>query len=144
MAEHTFEVEIAAPPETVYDIWTNPERSPGWTEGLTRVTDVTGAPGQAGTRWTAWFGRTAASVQVTVGQRPHRFAWRVRLGPLSSEFDSTFEPSPSGTRMAETVRTRGVIGWAWNRILSTGSYRGSFRGELQAFARICEREGRPR
>jgi hypothetical protein len=42
--------------------------------------------------------------------------------------------------MTETVRTRGLLGSLWNRILSTGSYRGSFRGELRAFARIVERE----
>lgn len=42
--------------------------------------------------------------------------------------------------MTETVRTAWLIAWLWNRILSTGRYRGSFRGELETFARICERE----
>lgn len=139
MAQHSFTVEIGAPPETVYDVWVSPARMPEWTEGLARVTDVTGEPGQAGTRYTAWFGRTAATVTVVVGERPTRFAWRVRLGPLAAEFDSRFERSGSGTRMVETVRTRGILAWLWNRILSTGRYRGSFRGELDNFARICER-----
>lgn len=34
------------------------------------------------------------------------------------------------------------IAWLWNRVLSTGGYRGSFRGELRTFARICEQEMR--
>lgn len=140
MAVHSFAVDISAPPETVYDIWVDPVRMPEWTEGLTRVTDVTGEPGRAGTCYTAWFGRAAAAAEVVVGERPARFAWRVRLGPLAAEFDSRFEPSGSGTRMIETVRTRGLVGWLWNRVLSTGRYRGSFRGELETFARICELE----
>lgn len=140
MAAHSFSVEIAAPPGTVYDLWMSPDRWPEWAEGMTRVSDLDGAPGQPGARWTVWFGRTSATVAVVVGERPRRFTWRVRLGPLSAEFDATFDPSGSGTRMTETVRTRGVLGWLWNRVLSTGSRRGSFRGELQTFARICERE----
>jgi polyketide cyclase/dehydrase/lipid transport protein len=142
MAQHTFTIDIAAPPETVYDIWVDPERSLEWTEGLTKVTDISGELGRAGTSYRAWFGPTASRVQVVVGERPRRFAWQVRLGPIAAEFDSSFEPSSSGTMMTETVRTTGLISWLWNRVLSTGSYRGSFRGELRAFARICEREAR--
>lgn len=140
MAQHSFEVDIAAPPERAYDVWVDAERSVEWTQGLTRVSDISGLPGQAGTRYSAWFGRTRAAVEVTVGDRPRRYAWRVRLGPLAAEFDTRFERSGSGTRMTETVRTRGPLGWLWNRVLSTGSYRGSFRGELRAFARIVEDE----
>lgn len=142
MAEHSFTVDIAAPPESAYDLWVNPERSLEWTEGMTRVTDISGAVGRAGTRYTAWFGGTPAAVEVTLADRPRRFAWHVRLGPLAAEFDTTFDPSGSGTRMTETVRTRGLIAWLWNRVLSTGGYRGSFRGELRMFARICEQEMR--
>lgn len=140
MAAHSFEVDIAAPPELVFDIWVDPERSPEWTDGLTRVSDISGMPGRAGTRYAAWFGRTRAAAEVIVGDRPRRYAWNVRLGPLAAEFDTRFDPSGSGTRMTETVRTRGLVAWLWNRVLSTGSYRGSFRGELRAFARIVERE----
>lgn len=142
MAQHTFRIDIAAPPETVYDIWSDPARSPEWTEGLTKVTDISGPVGRAGTSYTAWFGRAGARVDVIAGDRPRRYAWRVRLGPIAAEFDSSFEPSTSGTTMTETVRTAGPVAWLWNRVLSTGTYRGSFRGELREFSRICEREAR--
>lgn len=142
MAQHTFRIDIGARPESVYDIWADPVRSVEWTEGLTKVTDISGSPGHAGTSYTAWFGRTGARVEVIAAERPARFTWRVRLGPIAAEFDTSFEPSASGTRMTESVRTTGVVAWLWNRILSTGSHRGSFRGELRAFARICEREAR--
>lgn len=140
VAEHSFVIEIAAPPETVYDTWIDPNRMPEWTEGLSRVTDVIGLPGQTGTRYTVWFGRTSAAAEVMIGERPTRFDWRVRMGPLAAEFQSSFHASGDGTRMSETVRTRGLLAWLWNRILSTGRYRGSFRGELETFRRICERE----
>lgn len=142
MAEHSFMVDVGAPPEQVFDTWVDPRRSLEWTEGMSAVSDIAGPPGRAGTRYRAGFGRAVATVEVLVGDRPRRYAWRVDLGPLSAEFDTRFERTPAGTRMTETVRTRGLLGWAWNRILSTGSYRGSFRGELRAFAEICERDRR--
>ena len=50
MAHHQFTVDIAAPIEQVYDLWTDPDRMSQWIEGVTNVTDVTGPAGQAGTR----------------------------------------------------------------------------------------------
>lgn len=140
MAEHSFTIQIAVPPEWAFDIWVDPKRSVEWTEGLRTVSDLSGPAGQAGTRYRAGFGRVAGLVEVLVGDRPRRYVWRVRLGPLSAEFDTRFEATGSGTRMTETVRTRGLLGWAWNRILSSGSYRGSFLGELRVFGGICERD----
>jgi hypothetical protein len=144
MAEHSFTVEIAVPPEWAYDIWVDPRRSLEWTEGMNVVSDITGPPGRAGTRFRAGFGRAVGTVEVLVGERPSRYLTRVELGPLRAEFDSRFEATATGTRMTETVRTRGLLGWFWNRILSTGGYKGSFRGELLVFAGICERDWKAR
>ena len=144
MAEHSFTIDIAVPPEWAFDIWVDPNRSVEWTEGMNVVSDIDGPPGVAGTRYRAGFGRAVGTVEVLAGDRPRRYDWRVRLGPLSAEFDTRFEPTPSGTRMTETVRTRGLLAWLWNRILSTGGYRGSFLGELRVFGGICERDWRER
>lgn len=144
MTRHAFTIEIAAPPETVFDIWVDLDRIPEWTEGLTRVTDRVGPAGRAGTRYKAWFGRAAARVEVLVGERPRRYDWRVRLGPLVAEFTTELVDSGTGTRLTETVRTRGLLGAIWSGILSTGSWKGSFRGELATFARICEGREPPR
>lgn len=140
MGDHAFVIDIAAPRETVFDLWMDVGRMPEWTEGLTRVTDVRGALGRAGTRYSAWFGRSRADVEILVGDRPHRVGWRVRIGPLAAEIHAVFDDAVGGTRMTETVRTRGFIAGAWARILATGGYRGSFRGELRHFAAICERD----
>lgn len=58
MDDHVFPIENAAPPERAFDLWLDVERMPEWNEGLTGVTDLSGAPGQAGTRYTALFGRS--------------------------------------------------------------------------------------
>jgi hypothetical protein len=37
-----FVVQVSAPREQVFDLWTNLDRAHEWIEGLTRITDVTG------------------------------------------------------------------------------------------------------
>ena len=135
-------IDIGAPPVRVFDLWVDVERMPEWTEGLTRVTDVSGPTGEAGTRWSAWFGRSRAGAEIVAADRPRHVAWTIRFGPLAAEIDCRFEPVAAGTRMTETIRTRGLVGGMWRRILSAGTYRGSFRGELATFARLCERDSR--
>lgn len=140
MGDHVFSIAIDAPPERVFDLWVDVARMPQWTEGLTRITDLTGPPGEAGTRYTAWFGRSRAGVEIIAADRPRHVAWAIRFGPLVAEIDCRFEPQAAGTRMTETIRTRGVIGSIWAKILGSGTYKGSFRGELVTFGRLCMRE----
>lgn len=137
MGGRVFTIKIAEPPEHVFDLWVDVDRMAEWTEGLTRVTDLDGGPGEVGTRWIAWFGRSKVPVEILAAVRPSSVVWRVRTAILSAEIGATFEGSPTGTLMTESIRTRGPIGAVWSRILGTGSYRGSFRGELETFARIC-------
>ena len=57
MGHYRFEVEVSAPREQVFDLWTDLDRVHEWIEGLTRITDVTGPVTTAVTRYTEWFGR---------------------------------------------------------------------------------------
>jgi len=141
VGDHVFSIEISAPPERVFDLWVDVKRMPEWTEGLTRITNLSGPPGEAGTRYSAWFGRSRASVEILAADRPRHVAWAMRYGPLAAEIDCRFESLAAGTRMTETIRTRGVVGSIWARILAAGSYRGSFRGELATFASLCGPDG---
>ncbi len=61
---------------------------------------------------------------------------------LRGETHVTFEPSPTGTRLTQEFRTEGLIPAISAWIFSLGSYKGSFRGELNSFARLAEREAR--
>ena len=143
MAHHQFTVDIAAPLEQVYDLWTDPERMSEWIEGVTKVTDVTGPAGQAGTRYTVWFGSMRSPSEILEAERPHRLRSRFGNRLLRGETNVTLEASPRGTRLTQEFRTQGVIPAIAAWIFALGSYKGSFRGELESFVRIAEREAPP-
>ena len=139
MGTYRFSVRVAAPPEHVFDLWTNLERMHEWIEGVTRVTDVTGPLDRVGTRYTVWFGRMASPSEVLEVERPHRIRSRFGNRLLRGENEATFEADGSGTVLTQQFRTQGLIPAIAARIFATGSYRGSFRGELAEFARLAER-----
>jgi uncharacterized protein YndB with AHSA1/START domain len=140
MATYQFTVDIAAPIERVFDLWTNVERMGEWIEGVTKVTDLSGPPGQAGTRYTAWFGSMRSASEILAAERPRHITTRFGSSLLRGETSVTFEPTPTGTRLTQVFRTDGLIPAIAGRIFALGSYRGSFRGELNSFVRLAERE----
>lgn len=142
MAHYKFTVEIAAPIEQVFDLWTNLNRVHEWIEGISKVTDVTGPPGEAGTRYTLWFGSMRSPSEILEAERPRRLRTRFGNRMLRGETRVTFEPTATGTRLTQEFRTEGLIPAISARIFATGSYKGSFRGELGEFVRIAEREAR--
>ena len=143
MATHQFTVDIAAPVEQVFDLWTNLERLHEWIEGISKVTDVTGPSDRAGTRYTIWFGGMRSPSEILEAERPHRLRTRFGNRMLRGETRVTFEPTATGTRLTQEFRTEGLIPAISARIFALGSYKGSFRGELNEFVRIAEREVRP-
>lgn len=140
MGEYRFELDIKAPPERVFEAWLNLELMPRWIEGVTRVTDVSGPLDVPGTTYTVWFGRMRSSTEVLAVERPRLFRSRVTGRLLSADNEARFEATDGGTRLVQTFRTRGVIAAIAARIFATGSYKGSFRGELNTFARLVEAE----
>ena len=142
MAHYRFTVDIAAPVEQVFDLWTNVERWHEWIEGLGKVTDVTGPSDQAGTRYTTWFGSMRSPSEILEAERPRRIRTRFGNRMLRGETSVTFEPTTSGTRLTQEFRTQGLIPAMSARIFAIGSHKGSFRGELETFVRIAEREAR--
>ena len=111
-----------------------------WVGGVTRVTDVTDLPLRAGSSYTVWFGRMSSPTQVLEAEPPLRYRSRFGNFLLRGEMEATFEPEDDGTTMTELFRTEGFIPAIAARIFATGSWRGSFRGELATFALIAERE----
>lgn len=142
MARYRFGIYVSAPPEKVFDLWVNLDRMHEWTGGVTRITDVIGPPGQAGTSYTVWFGRMRSPTRVLEAERPRRIKSRFGNTMLRGENEASFEPEGEGTRLTQEFGTEGVIPALVARIFATGSYKGSFRGELAEFARIAEREAR--
>lgn len=140
MGTHRLSVHVNAPQERVFDLWTNLERAHEWIEGLTGYADVTGPVTQVGTRYTARFGSMPSATEVIAVERPRLFRTRFKSRLLAGESSTTLEPEDGGTRLTQTFTTTGVVPAIAAWIFARGSYRGSFRGELNTFVRIVERE----
>lgn len=142
MASYRFSAEILAPVETVYEIWTDPDRWHEWIGGVTKVTDLSGPAGRAGTRYTLWFGGMKSPSEILEADPPHYLRTRFGNRILRGETRVTFEATPTGTRLTQLFETVGIIPAIAARIFAIGSYKGSFQGELNEFVRIAEHEAR--
>lgn len=140
MARYRFSIHVAAPPERVFALWTDLERMGEWVGGVTGVTDVSGPADRAGTTYVVQFGRMRSPTEVLEAERPRTFATRFGNWLLRGESRATFEPEGDGTRLTQEFETVGRISALSAWLFSRGSYEGSFRGELQKFGRIAERE----
>jgi uncharacterized protein YndB with AHSA1/START domain len=140
VAEHRLTIDIAAPPERVFAVWMDLDRMTEWVGGVTRVTDLTGPIDVAGTRYTAWFGPMRSPTEILEVERPHHVRTRFGNINLKGESDVRFEPTPVGSRLTQVFRTRGFVSAIFARLFATGSYEGSFKGELEKFRGIVERE----
>ena len=140
MAEHRFSIDIAASPERVFALWMDLDRMTEWVGGVTRVTDVSGPIDVAGTRYIVHFGPMKSPTEILEVDRPHHVRTRFGNLILKGESDARFEPTPDGTRLTQVFRTRGFISALTGRLFAAGSYEGSFKGELETFRTIAERE----
>ena len=143
MARYTISTHVAASPEQVFAPWTNLERMGEWVGGVTAVSDVSGSVDQAGTTYVVHFGPMKSPTEVLAVERPRLFATKFGNWILRGRSSATFEPDLDGTRITQTFETVGLISAISSWLFSRGSYEGSFRGELEHFARIAEREARP-
>ena len=143
MGRHVTSLHVDAPADGVFDLYTNLDRMPEWVGGVTSVSDVTGPVDRAGTRYTVWFGkRTASPTEVLEAERPRRIVTHFGNWVLRGRNTATFDPDGHGTRMTVTLDTEGLFPALMARVFSLGSWRGSFRGELQHFARLAEADAR--
>jgi uncharacterized protein YndB with AHSA1/START domain len=143
LGRHTITVDIAAPREQVFDLFVNLERAPEWIEGMAGVSEVSGPPDQAGTTYVTKFGSWSTSVTtVLAAERPSHHLTRFGNWFLRGENEATFTElaTGTGTRLTQEFRTNGIIPAITSWIFAHGSYKGSFRGELNTFKAICERE----
>jgi hypothetical protein len=138
MAHYTFTTHVAAPLDVVFGLWTNLDRMGEWVGGVTKVTDVSGPIDRAGTTYTAWFGRMRSRTEVISAERPRRFETRFGNLVLRGRNLATFDADGDGTRVTQEFETVGLISAIMAWLFARGSYRGSFRQELEAFARLAE------
>ncbi len=113
-----------------------------WVGGVTGVSDISGPIDRAGTTYVVHFGPVKSPTEVLDAERPSRFATRFGSWVLRGTSSTTFEPDGAGTRVTQEFRTVGWFSAISSWVFSRGSYEGSFRGELEKFGRIAEREAR--
>jgi len=140
MAHYTFSIHVDAPPEHVFALWTNLQRMGDWVGGVTGVTDISGPVDRVGTTYVVHFGPMKSPTEVLEAEPPRRFATRFGNRILRGRSSTTFEPDGAGTRLTQEFETVGRISAITSWLFSRGSYEGSFRGELEKFGRIAERE----
>jgi hypothetical protein len=127
-------------PTTASPSRTNLERMGEWVGGVTAVSDVSRSVDQARTTYVVHFGPMKSQTEVLEVERPRLFSTRFGSWILRGRSSATFEPEVDGTRITQTFETVGLISAISSWVFSRGSYEGSFRGELEKFARIAERE----
>ena len=140
VAHYKISTVVAAPIDKVFALWTDLERMGDWVGGVTGVTDISGSIDIAGTTYVVHFGPLKSPTEVLEVERPRRFATKFGSWVLRGRSSATFEPEGDGTRVTQEFETVGRISAISAWIFSRGSYEGSFRGELEKFARIAERE----
>lgn len=144
MAHYTLSTRVAAPIEHVFALWTNLDRMAEWVGGVTGVTDVSGPVDRAGTTYVVHFGPFRSPTEVLEAEPPHRFGTRFGTWVLRGRSGATFEPDGDGTLVTQEFETVGLVSAISSWIFSRGSYEGSFRGELEKFARLAEVEAAAR
>ena len=140
MAHYTISTHVAAPLGHVFELWTSVERMGEWVGGVTGVTDVSGPIARVGTTYIVHFGPVKSPTEVIEADPPRRFGTRFGSWVLRGVSSATFEPDGGGTRITQEFETVGRISAISSWVFSRGSYEGSFRGELEKFARLAERE----
>ena len=142
MGHYRLTARTDASVEEAFALWTNLERASEWIGGLTRVSDITGPIDVVGTRYTSWFGKMSSPTEVVAVERPRLFRTRFGNRMLRGESQAVFEPDGRGTRITQDFWTEGLIPGLMGRIFATGSYKGSFQGELNEFARLATAQAR--
>jgi uncharacterized protein YndB with AHSA1/START domain len=145
MGTYAFTVDIAAPRDQVWALWTDLDRAQEWIEGMARISDLSGPIDQVGTTYKVYFGSWSTSTTTILEAEPPRYL-KNRFGNwfLRGEQSALLDETPGGTRLTQTFTTRGIIPAITGWIFSRGSYKGSFSGELATFKEICEREASAR
>jgi uncharacterized protein YndB with AHSA1/START domain len=143
MPHYAFSTHVAAPREHVFGLWTNLERMGEWVGGVTGVTDVSGPVNLAGTRYVVHFGPMKSPTQVIEADPPRRFSTRFGNFVMRGRSTAIFEVDGDGTCVTQEFETIGLVSAISSWIFSRGSYEGSFRGELEKFARLAEHEAPP-
>jgi len=134
-------IEIAAAPETVFDVWSHYENFPHFMSHVIEVRDL----GDNRSHWIVQ-GPGGSEVEfdslLTAAERPTRLAWQSEPGAtVDSEGLVVLEPSPGGTRATVRMAWRppaGMVGKGL-AVLTGADPESALEEDLQRMRQIIER-----
>ncbi len=147
MGRYTYTIEVEAPQELVYALWTDLDLMKTWVGGVSKVSPPSGPMDQAGTRYTVFFGKARSETEIVDVDPPRLFMTRFGNVYLRGTNRTQVVPvyaNGERSRITQTFVTDGFLPDIVGRIFGHGSYRGSFLGELRHFGRIAEAEAAKR
>jgi carbon monoxide dehydrogenase subunit G len=148
MAKVRREIEIAAPPERVWEVLIDPERLPQYNVTIVEVHDPTGRLDQVGSAYDAiskvYGRRIEGRWEVTEVTPLRRIVQRGSgAGGASATVNGTIEPSGAGTRAAVEVDYQlpaGFLGEVANRLFIERSVERDVRHTLENLKELVETE----
>ncbi len=144
MGRYNYTIDIDAPQELVFELWTDLELMQTWVGGVTKVSPPSGPMDKPGTTYTVYFGGVGSRTEIVEVTPPRLYMTRFGTAWLKGTNRAELTPSGSGTKLTQTFVTEGFIPGIMGWIFGHGSYRGSFLGELRHFGRIAEAEAAKR
>lgn len=107
-------IEVAAPAETVWDVFSDVERWPTWTASVTSVTPLDGPEIEVGRRFEIVQPRFPRLVwEVTAVDPGRSWTWRQRSPGGTTDATHEVEPRSDGTTVVrQRIDQRGAVGVA--------------------------------
>jgi uncharacterized protein YndB with AHSA1/START domain len=120
-------VDIDAPPDTVWGVMSDVERWPEWTASITSVTRLDSGPFRVGSRAHVRQPKLRPAEFVVTELVPQReFTWVMRSPGIGATARHAVEPTSRGTRATLSVRFEGLlagmVAWMYGRL--TNEYLG--------------------
>ena len=136
----TFDLDIEAPPEQVWEVWTDAVAWPRWNPTITRLTALGGADAlDLGVRARVKQPQLPASTWTVTQWAPmSHWEWQARsTGVTTTALHELTDLGGGRTHVVATVRHTGLLAGAVGR-LSEGLTRQYVEREVTALARRCE------
>ena len=131
--------DIAAPPSTVWEIWTDVERWPEWTASTTKVERLASGPLAVGSKVRIKQPRLPrVTWEVIDVDEPRRFSWRSRSPGYTAVGDHEITKLGEGVRVILRITTSGMLAGIMNR-LTDGITRRYLQLEAEGLKRRAER-----
>jgi len=146
MSEVRAQIDIAAPPETVYDVMLDPNRLHEWVTIHRRVDRADTGPPRAGFEMDQTLSLRHVNFKVhwtlTEAERPHRATWEGR-GPAGSYARTSYRLTPDGEGTHfeyenEFKAPGGILGRAAGRVVMGGVPEHEAQRSLQQLKALLE------